>query len=143
MRDWLYVEDHCHGIVEVLERGRVGASYNIGAENERPNIEVVDTICAVLDRLHPAAGNPAVAGKIGSYAELKTFVEDRPGHDRRYAIDASRIRDELGWQPRHDFASGIEATVQWYLDHRDWCEKIQAESRYHRQRLGLDGSSKS
>ena len=82
---------------------------------------------------------PNVLGKIGSYAELKTHVPDRLGHDRRYAIDPTRMRDELGWRARHDFAGGIEATVRWYLDHREWCEKIQAESRYHRQRLGLDG----
>ena len=134
VRDWLYVEDHCAGIASVLAQGRVGEKYNIGGGNERTNLELVDALCALLDELRPAAGNPALAGK-RSYAELKTFVADRPGHDRRYAIDATRIRRELGWSPRHDLESGLAATVRWYLEHADWCAAIQRE-RYQRQRLG-------
>jgi dTDP-glucose 4,6-dehydratase len=139
VRDWLYVDDHCAGLLLVLRRGRVGESYNLGGDSERTNVEVVDAICDALEQLHPAAENPALreAG-VGSYRELKTFVPDRLGHDRRYAIDATKIRDELGWKPVHDFAAGMEATVRWYLDHRAWCEAVQAEARYHRERLGLD-----
>jgi dTDP-glucose 4,6-dehydratase len=135
VRDWLHVEDHCAGILLVLERGRLGEKYNIGGGNERTNLHVVERICAVLDEVRPAAGNPALAGA-GSYTALKRFVPDRPGHDRRYAIDASRIRRELGWAPRRAFEDGIRATVLWYLEHRDWCEQIQ-QGRYNRERLGL------
>jgi dTDP-glucose 4,6-dehydratase len=135
VRDWLYVEDHCAGIAQVLARGRVGEKYNIGGGNERTNLELVDRLCELLDALRPARDNPALRGR-RSYRELETFVPDRPGHDRRYAIDASKIRRELGWTPRHDLASGLEATVRWYLDHADWCAAIQNE-RYQRQRLGI------
>jgi dTDP-glucose 4,6-dehydratase len=137
VRDWLYVDDHCAGILLVLRRGRPGESYNIGGRCEKPNLETVDTLCALLDRLRPAASNPALVEKgLDSYAGLKTFVPDRAGHDRRYAIDASKISSELGWEPAHDFASGLEATVRWYLDNLDWCEKVQARARYQRERLG-------
>jgi dTDP-glucose 4,6-dehydratase len=137
VRDWLYVEDHCAGIAQVLERGRVGGKYNIGGGNERTNLEIVDTICDRLESHAPARDNPALAGRaIRSYRDLKTFVPDRPGHDRRYAIDATRIREELGWRPAHDFASGIDRTVRWYLQNRPWCEAVQA-GRYARERLGL------
>jgi dTDP-glucose 4,6-dehydratase len=137
VRDWLYVEDHCRGILTVLERGRVGEKYNLGGGAERRNLEVVDRVCAALDALRPARGNPALAGRgLRSYAELKSFVPDRPGHDRRYAIDASKARRELGWAPRHDFESGIARTVAWYLEHLDWCEAVQ-RGRYARERLGL------
>jgi len=137
IRDWLFVEDHCDGILLVLQRGRVGEKYNIGGLNERTNLELVDRLCAVLEELLPAASNPALAAKgVGSYAALKTFVTDRPGHDRRYAIDATKIRTELGWQPQHGFAAGIQRTVRWYLEHRDWCAAVQA-GRYGRERLGL------
>jgi len=135
VRDWLYVEDHCAGIAQVLAKGTVGEKYNIGGGNERTNLELVDALCALLDALRPAASNPALAGK-HSYAELKSFVTDRPGHDRRYAIDAAKIRREIGWSPRHDLESGLAATVRWYLDNADWCAAIQRE-RYQRQRLGL------
>ncbi|RIL05299.1 MAG: dTDP-glucose 4,6-dehydratase [Proteobacteria bacterium] len=135
VRDWLYVEDHCAGIATVLAKGRVGEKYNIGGGNERTNLQLVDRLCELLDALRPAAANAALAGR-ASYAELKTFVPDRPGHDRRYAIDATRIRRELGWTPRHDLESGLEATVRWYLDNADWCTAI-ARERYQRQRLGL------
>jgi dTDP-glucose 4,6-dehydratase len=137
VRDWIHVEDHCAGIDLVLRRGRVGESYNIGGGNERTNLEVVDTICAALDRLLPATTNPRLAGRVASYRELKTHVEDRKGHDRRYAIDASKVRAELGWKPAHDFAAGIETTVRWYLDNRSWCEAVQREGAYRRERLGL------
>ncbi len=137
IRDWLYVEDHCAGILLALQRGRLGEKYNIGGRNERTNIEIVDRICAVLEELLPVADNPALRSRgIDRYAALKTFVTDRPGHDRRYAIDASKIRTELGWQARHNFESGIRETVRWYLDHRDWCAGVQAGG-YGRERLGL------
>jgi len=135
IRDWLYVEDHCAGIAQVLAKGAVGEKYNIGGGNERTNLQLVDALCALLDALRPAASNPALAGK-RSYAELKSFVTDRPGHDRRYAIDAAKIRREIGWSPRHDLESGLAATVRWYLENADWCAAIQRE-RYQRQRLGL------
>jgi len=135
VRDWLYVEDHCEGILLALERGQPGEKYNIGGGNERTNLEIVDALCAELERQLPARANGALAGVAG-YAALKTFVPDRPGHDRRYAIDASRIRRELGWRPAHDLASGLAATVRWYLAHRDWCQAVQA-GRYARERLGL------
>jgi dTDP-glucose 4,6-dehydratase len=142
VRDWLYVEDHCEGIRLALERGRAGEKYNIGGGNERTNREVVDRICAILDRERPPAGNPALGkGGLTSYAALRTFVKDRPGHDRRYAIDATKIRVELGWQPRHDFDSGLERTVRWYLANREWCEAVQA-GRYGRERLGLGSEAR-
>jgi dTDP-glucose 4,6-dehydratase len=139
VRDWLYVEDHCRAILRVLEAGRPGESYNVGGRSERTNLEVVDRICALLEELRPAASNPALreAGA-ASYAELKSFVPDRPGHDRRYAIDDGKLRRELGFSPRHDFESGMRATVAWYLAHLDWCEHVQSGS-YRRERLGLGG----
>jgi dTDP-glucose 4,6-dehydratase len=137
VRDWLFVEDHCEGILQVLERGRVGEKYNIGGHNERTNLEVIDFLCAALEEELPAAKNATLGAKgIRSYTALKTFVPDRPGHDRRYAIDASKIGRELGWKPQHDFASGLRRTVRWYLDHRDWCEAVQS-GQYQRERLGL------
>ena len=137
IRDWLFVEDHCDGILLILERGCIGAKYNIGGENERTNLELVDRLCAVLEELLPARQNAALVAKgVARYENLKTFVTDRPGHDRRYAIDATRIREELGWQPRHDFEAGIRRTVRWYLDHRGWCAAVQA-GQYGRERLGL------
>ena len=137
VRDWLYVEDHCEGILLALGKGVPGEKYNIGGGNERTNLQVVDRLCAILDEVHPAAGNPALLARgLPSYSGLKTFVEDRPGHDRRYAIDATKIRRELGWRPRHDFESGLLATVRWYLAHRAWCESVQS-GRYQRERLGL------
>jgi dTDP-glucose 4,6-dehydratase len=127
VRDWLHVEDHCAGILLALTTGRPGEKYNIGGGNERTNLEIVDRICDVLDDLAPTPRG---------HRALKTFVADRPGHDRRYAIDASKIRRELGWQPGHTFESGLRETVRWYLDHRDWCERVQS-GQYARQRLGL------
>lgn len=140
VRDWLYVEDHCRGILQVLHGGRAGEKYNIGGSNERTNLEIVDTICDELEKQAPAAENRALREQgITSYLDLKHFVTDRPGHDRRYAIDASKIRTELGWEPRHDLASGLAHTVAWFLAHRDWCEAVQQDS-YQRQRLGLADS---
>jgi dTDP-glucose 4,6-dehydratase len=137
VRDWLYVEDHCAGILLALQRGQPGQKYNLGGFGERANIEIVDTLCAELERVHPAARNAAFArAGVAAYADLKRFVTDRPGHDRRYAIDSARAQKELGWQPAHDLASGLAATVRWYLDHRDWCEEVQS-GRYRRERLGL------
>ena len=136
VRDWLYVEDHCAGILAVLERGRPGEKYNLGGGGERSNVEIVDAICRELERALPAKRNGALgaAGK-QSYAELKSFVPDRPGHDRRYAIDASKARNELGWRPQLDLERGMAATVAWYLEHREWCAAVQA-GRYGRERLG-------
>jgi len=127
VRDWLHVEDHCAGLLLVLQKGRPGEKYNVGGGNERTNLEIVDLICDTVDALRPGPT---------SRRALKTFVPDRPGHDRRYAIDAAKIRRELGWVPKHTFETGLRDTVQWYLDHRDWCEQVQA-GRYDRQRLGL------
>jgi dTDP-glucose 4,6-dehydratase len=137
VRDWLYVEDHCEGILLALRKGAPGGKYNIGGGNERTNLQVVDALCAALEAELPAAKNPALAARgLGSYAGLKTFVADRPGHDRRYAIDASKIRRELGWAPRHAFEDGLRETVRWYLANRPWCEAVQSGS-YRRERLGL------
>jgi dTDP-glucose 4,6-dehydratase len=137
VRDWLYVEDHCAGILLVLERGRLGEKYNIGGSAERTNLQIVDALCEQLERALPAAENPALrAAGIANYADLKTFVKDRPGHDRRYAIDASKIERELGWRPAHDLESGMASTVQWYLENRAWCESVQS-GNYQRERLGL------
>ena len=137
VRDWLYVEDHCEGILLVLEKGRPGGKYNIGGGNERTNLQVVGALCAALEAERPAAANPALAARgLRSYEELKTFVADRPGHDRRYAIDASLVRRELGWQPRHAFERGLRETVRWYLANRPWCEAVQG-GKYRRERLGL------
>jgi dTDP-glucose 4,6-dehydratase len=133
VRDWLHVEDHCAGIFTALDSGRLGEKYNIGGGNERTNLEIVDRMCETLEQLVPAASNPALRGR--AYRDLKTFVPDRPGHDRRYAIDAGKIRRELGWTPRHTFEQGLAATARWYVDHRQWCEQVQA-GRYGRERLG-------
>jgi dTDP-glucose 4,6-dehydratase len=139
VRDWLHVEDHCAGLLLVLERGRPGEKYNVGGSNERTNLEIVDRLCDALEVMRPAATNPVMrtpSDGAASYRGLKTFVPDRPGHDRRYAIDASKIRRELGWKPRHLFSDGLLATVKWYLEHRNWCEQVQA-GQYDRERLGL------
>jgi dTDP-glucose 4,6-dehydratase len=127
VRDWLHVADHCAGLLLVLREGEPGGKYNIGGGNERTNLEIVDSICDALDQTKPSAA---------SYRSLKTFVPDRPGHDRRYAIDATKIRRALGWNPARTFDRGLRETVEWYIAHRDWCDAVQA-GRYDRERLGL------
>ncbi|MGE5385896.1 MAG: dTDP-glucose 4,6-dehydratase [Betaproteobacteria bacterium] len=117
VRDWLYVGDHCSAIRTVLADGEVGETYNVGGWNEKPNLDVVRTLCAILDRLQPRAGG-------ASYEELISYVKDRPGHDRRYAIDAGKIARELGWKPMETFETGIEKTVRWYLDHAEWVANV-------------------
>jgi len=117
VRDWLYVKDHCSAIRRVLEAGRVGQTYNVGGGNERTNLDVVRTLCALLDELRPRPDGL-------SYAQQITFVPDRPGHDRRYAVDAGKLERELGWRPAETFESGIRKTVQWYLDHPDWVRGV-------------------
>jgi dTDP-glucose 4,6-dehydratase len=142
IRDWLHVEDHCAAIDAVLRRGTPGASYNVGADNEQTNLAIVALICDVLEELVPAAGNPhlAAAGK-RSYRELPEFVADRPGHDRRYAIDAGRITRELGWRPAKAFRQGLLETARWYLDHQDWYDASRLG--YDRERLGLSALPQS
>lgn len=131
VRDWLFVEDHARALRRVFESGVPGETYNVGGNSERRNIDVVKTICDTLDRIQPKPSG-------GSYAEQIKFVADRPGHDRRYAIDAAKIRDQLGWEPQVDFEDGIERTVKWYLEQRNWWEPI-LERRYDTGRLGLKG----
>ena len=121
VRDWLYVKDHCSAIRRVLKGGRLGETYNVGGWNEKPNLEIVRTVCALLDELRPRTdGQP--------YASQISYVKDRPGHDRRYAIDARKIERELGWKPAETFESGIRKTVQWYLDHPEWVANVQSGS---------------
>ncbi|MBA4501528.1 dTDP-glucose 4,6-dehydratase [Marinobacterium marinum] len=126
IRDWLYVEDHARALYKVVTEGKLGETYNIGGHNEKQNIEVVHTICDILQELAPAETR---------YRDLITHVQDRPGHDRRYAIDASKIQRELGWKPAETFESGIRKTVQWYLDNLEWCRRVQ-DGTYQRERLG-------
>tara|TARA_Y100000782_G_scaffold66712_1_gene72695 strand:- start:5501 stop:6352 length:852 start_codon:yes stop_codon:yes gene_type:complete len=134
IRDWLYVEDHARALVEVVTKGKIGETYNIGGHNEKRNIEVVETICELLEELAP--NKPA---GVANYKDLITFVKDRPGHDLRYAIDASKIQAELGWVPEHTFESGIRSTVQWYLENRQWWERVLSGD-YCLGRLGEHGS---
>jgi len=129
IRDWLFVEDHATAIWLVIQKGRVGETYNVGGLNERPNLEIVRRICTLLDAKAPRPDGKPYVGQI-------TFVADRPGHDRRYAIDSTKIRQELGWSPRENFDTGIEKTVEWYLSHREWAADITRRS-YQRQRLGV------
>lgn len=131
VRDWLYVEDHARALWTVFEKGANGEQYNIGGHNEKRNLDLVYQLCALLDELRPSAEGP--------YARLIHFVEDRKGHDLRYAIDASKIARELGWTPRETFETGIRKTVLWYLDHLDWCRSVQRGQE--RQRLGLGRAS--
>lgn len=130
IRDWLYVDDHADALYKVATEGKSGETYNVGGNNEKTNLEVVQTICSILDELAP---NHPVG--ISKYKELITFVEDRPGHDMRYAIDASKIKKELGWVPVESFHSGIRKTIQWYLDNSKWWKNVQASS-YHRKHIG-------
>jgi dTDP-glucose 4,6-dehydratase len=128
VRDWLYVGDHCSAIRAVLERGRVGETYNVGGDAERPNIEVVNTICALLDERRPREDGKPRNSQI-------TYVRDRPGHDRRYAIDASKLKSELGWAPAHSFEQGIADTVDWYLDNQPWVQRV-LDGSYRLERIG-------
>ena len=130
VRDWLFVEDHARALFKVATEGQVGETYNIGGHNEQKNIDVVRAICGLLEELAP---NKPMG--LARYEDLITFVKDRPGHDQRYAIDASKIERELGWTPEETFASGLRKTVQWYLDNLEWCRHVQ-DGSYHRERLG-------
>jgi dTDP-glucose 4,6-dehydratase len=126
IRDWLYVEDHARALIKVATEGEIGETYNIGGHNEKQNIEVVKTICNILDELVP---------KASKYDQQITYVTDRPGHDMRYAIDATKIQKELGWTPLETFESGIKKTVEWYLENSEWCQHVQ-DGSYQRERLG-------
>lgn len=129
IRDWLYVEDHARALFKVVTEGAIGETYNIGGHNEKQNIEVVRTICAILNELKPQSnGQP--------YESLITFVTDRPGHDVRYAIDATKIKNDLGWTPEETFDTGIRKTVEWYLNNLEWCRRVQ-DGSYQRERLGV------
>ena len=129
VRDWLFVEDHCDAIYSVLSSGKLGETYNIGGNNEIQNIDIVKTICEKMDEYSPRQQG-------GNYKELITYVTDRPGHDFRYAIDASKISNELGWQPKENFETGIEKTILWYLENREWWQAIQ-DNTYQQERLGV------
>ncbi|RMV42237.1 dTDP-glucose 4,6-dehydratase [Pseudomonas syringae pv. maculicola] len=131
VRDWLYVEDHARALLKVVTEGDVGETYNIGGHNEQKNIDVVRGICSLLDELAPQHPDG-----VQHYSDLITYVVDRPGHDQRYAIDASKIDNELGWTPEETFESGLRKTVQWYLDNLDWCRRVQ-DGSYQGQRLGF------
>ncbi len=126
IRDWLYVEDHARALYKVVTEGQVGETYNIGGHNEKQNIEVVKTICSILDELVPKESN---------YLDQITFVADRPGHDRRYAIDSSKMQKELGWTPEETFETGLRKTIEWYLENQSWCKNVQ-DGSYQRERLG-------
>ncbi len=149
IRDWLYVEDHASALYLVATKGKVGETYNIGGHNEMTNIDVVKTLCAVLEELAPESRHPREtsarhsetsdrreSGNLNSFESLITFVEDRPGHDRRYAIDASKIGQDLGWKPRETFESGIRKTVEWYLNNKAWWSRV-LDGSYSRERLGV------
>ncbi len=137
IRDWLFVEDHCEGLMCVLQDGVPGEKYNLGGRSERSNVEVVEGVCHILDELLPSGSNPRLVERgICQYEDLKTFVTDRPGHDFRYAIDPTKIQSELRWTPSHTFESGLRRTIQWYVDNRHWCEVVTNHS-YQRERLGL------
>jgi dTDP-glucose 4,6-dehydratase len=131
IRDWLYVEDHARALIEVVTRGKVGETYNIGGHNEQRNLHVVESICDLLEEL---AADRKPAG-VARYRDLITFVKDRPGHDARYAIDASKIARELGWMPRETFASGLRKTVVWYLENPGWWGRVLSGA-YRLERLG-------
>ena len=130
IRDWLFVEDHARALYQVVTEGVVGETYNIGGHNEKQNIEVVKTICKILDELKPQSNGQA-------YNSLIKFVQDRPGHDLRYAIDATKIGHELGWKPKETFDTGIRKTVEWYLNNLEWCRRVQ-DGSYQRERLGVN-----
>lgn len=129
IRDWLYVDDHCDAIYEALKYAKIGETYNVGGDNEISNLEIVDTICSIMDELVPRKNKK-------KYSQLITYVEDRPGHDFRYAIDASKIKSTLNWSPKEDFKSGIKKTIDWYLKNSDWIEDLN--TKYNQKRLGLN-----
>ena len=129
VRDWLFVTDHCEAINIIIRKGKIGETYNIGGHNEMKNIDIVTTICEILDEMEPS-------NKLKSYTDLITFVQDRPGHDLRYAIDATKIEKELGWNPAETFATGIRKTVAWYLENKQWWQNIQ-NNKYRQERLGI------
>jgi len=135
VRDWLYVEDHARALYKVIIDGKVGETYNIGGHNEKQNIEVVHILCDLLEELAPQNGHSRTVGNSEGFRSLITYVTDRPGHDLRYAIDASKIERELGWSPKETFETGIRKTVQWYLDNLEWCLRVQ-DGSYQRERLG-------
>ena len=137
MRDWLYVEDHARALYKVATEGKVGETYNIGGHNEKQNIDVVHTLCDLLEELVPNKPEG-----LNQYRDLITHVQDRPGHDLRYAIDAGKIERELGWAPEETFETGIRKTVQWYLDNSEWCQRVQ-DGSYRRERLGTQTESKA
>ncbi|EHY3777719.1 GDP-mannose 4,6-dehydratase, partial [Escherichia coli] len=130
IRDWLYVEDHARALYKVVTEGKIGETYNIGGHNEKANIDVVKTICSILEELVPNKPN-----NIENYSDLITYVTDRPGHDLRYAIDATKIKNELNWVPDETFETGLRKTVEWYLKNSEWCESVQ-NNKYNRERLG-------
>ncbi|MEM9157980.1 MAG: GDP-mannose 4,6-dehydratase, partial [Verrucomicrobiota bacterium] len=137
IRDWLYVDDHCRGIWVALTNGRLGETYCIGGKNEIQNIRIVELICELLSEFRSIGENPNFAGRTDkSYADLITFVMDRPGHDQRYAIDCSKMETELSWSPLESFETGIRKTITWYLENDEWCRSI-SERKYNRERLGL------
>ena len=141
IRDWLFVEDHCEGLLRVLQDGVPGEKYNLGGRSERSNLEVVEAVCHILDEILPCESNPVLVERgIRRYEDLKTFVMDRPGHDFRYGIDTTKIQFELGWAPSHTFEAGLRRTIQWYVDNRQWCEVVTKQS-YQRERLGLSDTT--
>jgi dTDP-glucose 4,6-dehydratase len=144
VRDWIYVTDHCQALLAAADKGRLGETYCVGTRCERTTLQIVETICDLLDELAPVADNHALQqrqGDVKSYRDLITFVADRPGHDWRYAIDPSKISEELGWQPATTFEEGLHATISWYLSHGDWCSRI-AERNDARKRIGLNSAQK-
>jgi dTDP-glucose 4,6-dehydratase len=149
IRDWLYVEDHARALYKVVTEGKIGETYNIGGHNEKENIDVVKTICSILDELVPfkshskfSSSHPELdSGYISNYSDLITFVKDRPGHDMRYAIDASKIEKELNWTPIETFETGLRKTVEWYLANSTWCKRVQ-DGSYQRERLGANSNVK-
>lgn len=138
VRDWLHVEDHARALWLVLQHGRLGETYNIGGHNEKTNIEVVKEICRLLEELAPNNPNSSASGNLKGFAGLIHYVADRPGHDLRYAIDASKIDRELGWHPQETFTTGLKKTVMWYLENQEWCRHVQ-DGSYQRERLGITG----
>jgi dTDP-glucose 4,6-dehydratase len=136
IRDWLYVEDHARALVKVVTEGKVGETYNIGGHNEKQNIEVVETICEILNELVPDNIHSKADGNPEGFKSLITFVKDRPGHDMRYAIDASKIEKDLNWTPVETFETGLRKTVEWYLENKTWCQHVQ-DGSYQRERLGV------